>query len=95
MDGGHVAQTIADAHGDRIAFAPAQGGRGQAVVDGDRRARAASEVDPGSADGKIELVPGQCGYCGGCCVLRVCRCAPESGTCGNAAQGQALDEITP
>ena len=81
MDGGHVAQAVADAHGDRIAFAPAQGGRGQTVVDGDCGPAAAGDVDRHRADAQGERGAGH--LCGATAARR------RAGGCGQARQPQA------
>ncbi len=81
MDGGHVAQAVADAHGDRVAFAPAQRGRRQTVVDGDRGPAAAGDVDRHRTDAEGER---GAGHLRGAAAAR-----RRAGGSGQARQSQA------
>ncbi|MNX68892.1 hypothetical protein D3C86_1000920 [compost metagenome] len=54
--GGVRLQRVGHAHADGIALAPAQDRRGQAAVDGDRRAGAAGEVGQRLADAQLHVM---------------------------------------
>ncbi|MND73671.1 hypothetical protein D3C80_652510 [compost metagenome] len=87
---GRLAQAVAHAQCHGVAFTPAQGRAGQAVVDGQGRARAASDVHRRLTDKQLEVLAAQFIAEHRRCGKR--RQAPEAETGQGAAGGKALDE---
>ncbi|MNZ33149.1 hypothetical protein D3C78_504890 [compost metagenome] len=85
-----LGQAIAHAQGDSVAFTPAQHRAGQAVVDGQRCARATGNIDWSLADKQVEVATaegiakwGVCGESGQ---------APKAETGQGATGGESFDE---
>ncbi|MCY1436842.1 hypothetical protein D9M71_529800 [compost metagenome] len=87
---GRFVQAVAYAQGHGVAFAPAQQRAGQAVVDGQRSARATGDVDRGLADEQFEIAAAQFitkGRASG-----EGRQAPEAESGQGTGGGEAFDE---
>jgi hypothetical protein len=86
-----LVERVAHAQGDAVALAPAQQRRRQLAIDHDRRARGASEVDRQRAD--LEFVRSTRQHARAR-ALREDRCAGETQSCGETAEGDALHEAS-